>query len=94
MYSLNLHIQCLNTTLCRFDAIFDDDSTTDTIYQESVSSMVNLVVAGFNCSLLSIGESGSGKSHTLLGDGKSRLGVVHMAVRGVFDQLGDTRERG
>eukprot|EP00057_Strongylocentrotus_purpuratus_P006179 XP_011660653.1 PREDICTED: centromere-associated protein E [Strongylocentrotus purpuratus] len=76
-----------------FHAIFDDDSTTDTIYQESVSSMVDLMVAGFNCSLLSIGESGSGKSHTLLGDGKSRLGVVHMAVRGVFDQLGDTRER-
>nr|XP_054765250.1 coiled-coil domain-containing protein 78-like [Lytechinus pictus] len=76
-----------------FHAIFDDDSTTDTIYKESVSSMVDLVVAGFNCSLLSIGESGSGKSHTLFGDGKSRSGVVHMAVRGIFDQLGDTRER-
>ncbi|XP_071509814.1 coiled-coil domain-containing protein 78-like [Diadema antillarum] len=76
-----------------FSAVYDDDVSNETIYQDSVSSLVDLVVSGFNCSLLSLGESGAGKSHTLLGDGETRLGVVHLALRGLFDRISDSRER-
>eukprot|EP00532_Pseudo-nitzschia_australis_P007565 CAMPEP_0168174264 /NCGR_PEP_ID=MMETSP0139_2-20121125/6394_1 /TAXON_ID=44445 /ORGANISM="Pseudo-nitzschia australis, Strain 10249 10 AB" /LENGTH=942 /DNA_ID=CAMNT_0008092369 /DNA_START=155 /DNA_END=2983 /DNA_ORIENTATION=- len=53
-----------------FDQVFDEFSTQDEVYQDSVSVIPSkLVLQGINSTILAYGQSGSGKTHTLLGEG-------------------------
>jgi len=53
-----------------FDQVFDEFSTQEEVYQESVSVIPPRLLQGINSSVIAYGQSGSGKTHTLLGEGR------------------------
>eukprot|EP00535_Pseudo-nitzschia_heimii_P003674 CAMPEP_0197193904 /NCGR_PEP_ID=MMETSP1423-20130617/28227_1 /TAXON_ID=476441 /ORGANISM="Pseudo-nitzschia heimii, Strain UNC1101" /LENGTH=901 /DNA_ID=CAMNT_0042647231 /DNA_START=144 /DNA_END=2849 /DNA_ORIENTATION=+ len=53
-----------------FDQVFDEFSTQEEVYRESVSVIPPKLLQGVNSTLVAYGESGSGKTHTLLGEGQ------------------------
>ena len=53
-----------------FDQVFDEFSTQEEVYRESVSVIPPKLLQGVNATLLAYGQSGSGKTHTLLGEGQ------------------------
>jgi len=53
-----------------FDQVFDEFSTQEEVYRESVSVIPLKLLQGINSTLLAYGQSESGKTHTLLGEGR------------------------
>lgn len=73
-----------------FSEVFDG-STQEEVYKKVMLPMVKNVVTGNGDGLLfAMGTTGSGKTHTLLGNPRlGRPGMVHYALKSVFDAIGD-----
>ena len=51
-------------------------------------AMLDLLIAGFNCSLLCFGESGSGKTYTLTGEESAGVdGIIQLMIKDLFDKI-------
>ena len=50
-----------------YDRVLDSDSTQETAYLEAGRSTVNALLNGFNGTIFAYGQSGSGKTFTMLG---------------------------
>ncbi|ORC89845.1 kinesin [Trypanosoma theileri] len=50
-----------------YDSVFDENTTQEEIYEELVTSAVDLVLSGTNVTVLTYGQTGSGKTYTVLG---------------------------
>lgn len=48
-----------------FDAVFDQHSTQDQVYDSCVADLVSAVVEGYNATVLAYGPTGSGKTYTM-----------------------------
>eukprot|EP00758_Cryptobia_borreli_P002124 Tbor_TRINITY_DN2807_c0_g1::TRINITY_DN2807_c0_g1_i1::g.23202::m.23202/K11498/CENPE; centromeric protein E len=73
-----------------FDRIYDQDSTTTDLYQNSVkNTIVQNVSKGYNGTVFAYGQTGSGKSFTMLGDGLEGKNdaIVNMSIRDLFSAL-------
>ena len=70
-----------------FQTLYQQGDTNRAIYNDVILPMVGLLGAGFNCSLLCFGESGSGKSFTLTGEGLGQPGIIHMVIKDLFDEV-------
>lgn len=51
-----------------YDYVFDMASTQKDIYNESVVPVVQMVLDGYNGTILAYGQTSSGKTHTMLGE--------------------------
>lgn len=51
----------------RFHKFFDEDSTQETIYHNSVCPLIPLMLQGQNASVFAYGPTGAGKTHTMVG---------------------------
>lgn len=51
-----------------FNRVFTSKSSQAAIYNNVVAPLVDKALNGFTCTLLTYGQSGSGKSYTLFGD--------------------------
>lgn len=51
-----------------FNRIFTSKSKQAVIYQNVVAPLVEKALNGFTCTLLTYGQSGTGKSYTIFGD--------------------------
>ncbi|KAG5366884.1 Kinesin-like protein KIF18B [Yarrowia sp. B02] len=73
-----------------FSEVFDG-SGQEEVYKKVMLPMVKNVVTGTGDGLLfAMGTTGSGKTHTLLGNPRlGRPGMVHYALKSVFDAIGD-----
>ena len=68
-----------------FDYIYDFKVTQEQIYNNLAKESINDVLKGFNATIFTYGESGSGKTYTLFGKdykGKEKKGIVS---RGIYD---------
>ncbi|KAF8288687.1 putative kinesin [Trypanosoma cruzi] len=50
-----------------YDAVFDEDTLQEEIYEELAMDVVDDVLRGTNATILTYGQTGSGKTHTVLG---------------------------
>ncbi|XP_055886474.1 coiled-coil domain-containing protein 78-like [Biomphalaria glabrata] len=66
-----------------FLELHSEKSTTYDVFKTSVLSLVDVFVNGCNTGLLIAGETGSGKSFTMAGEGDFKAGLVPL----IFDQL-------
>lgn len=57
------------------------------MFRSSVDELIEYFLAGFNVSLFVMGESGSGKTYTLTGEGTARAGIVSMVFDTLFTRL-------
>ena len=53
-----------------FEQVFDEFSTQEEVYEESVAEIPEKILQGIDSTLIAYGQSGSGKTHTLLGEGR------------------------
>ncbi|XP_020631801.1 kinesin-like protein KIF22 [Orbicella faveolata] len=53
--------------LFRFNGFFDEDSTQETLYHNSVCPLIPYVLQGHNASVFAYGPTGAGKTHTMVG---------------------------
>mmetsp|Transcript_8871 Transcript_8871/g.29172 ORF Transcript_8871/g.29172 Transcript_8871/m.29172 type:complete len:1235 (+) Transcript_8871:44-3748(+) len=70
------------------DYCFGGDATERDVYLRTVYPLLRKVVAGYNGTVLVLGATGAGKTHTLQGqarDGKG--GLASLAVEGLFEAL-------
>uniref|UniRef100_A0A7N0UAG1 Kinesin motor domain-containing protein n=1 Tax=Kalanchoe fedtschenkoi TaxID=63787 RepID=A0A7N0UAG1_KALFE len=77
-----------------FDKVFGPSSKQRDVYNQAVSSIVNEVLEGYNCTIFAYGQTGTGKTYTMEGESKkkngsmpSEAGVIPRAVQQIFDIL-------
>jgi kinesin family protein 11 len=51
-----------------FDKVFDVESEQEQIFQSTGQQMVKSFLEGYNCSLFAYGQTGAGKTHTMMGN--------------------------
>jgi len=68
------------------DRLFPPDQTNELVYANLVAPIIEGVVAGYNGTVFAYGQSGSGKTHTMLGD-EGDPGVVRRASQQIFSHF-------
>lgn len=63
----------------------NDTGTQEKVYTDLGADMVNNVLEGYNCCLFAYGQTGAGKSHTMMGYG-DQPGVIPRSVEDLFSQ--------
>lgn len=61
-----------------FDKVFASDSLQSVIYEETAFSLVDSVIEGYNGTIFAYGQTGCGKTHTMMGsnDNESNKGII------------------
>jgi kinesin family protein 5 len=70
-----------------FDSFFGQATSQERVYEEVAKGIVDRVLNGYNGTIFAYGQTGTGKSHTMMGpsvEGASR-GIVPRALEQVFD---------
>lgn len=82
-------------TFFTYDRIFDEDSSTREVYEGVAQEIVHSVVRGLNGTIFAYGQTSSGKTFTMQGDGENTEtpGIVQMAARDLFDLMGEAPNR-
>ncbi|PRW51062.1 125 kDa kinesin-related -like [Chlorella sorokiniana] len=79
------------TRTYHFDKVFPPDTTQEKLYGSAISSIVEEVLEGFNCTIFAYGQTGTGKTHTMTGDITEELsagaGVIPRAIHQIFNYL-------
>ena len=75
-----------------FDGVYFVDSTTEAIYSEMAFPLVDSVLDGFNGTVFAYGQTGCGKSYTMMGvrDPATQLGVIPRTFEHIFDRAATT----
>ncbi|XP_053615318.1 kinesin-like protein Klp61F isoform X2 [Plodia interpunctella] len=79
-----------------FDRAFGPHTKQVEVYQEVVSPLIEEVLAGYNCTVFAYGQTGTGKTHTMVGENTSEdttwqndplAGIIPRALSQLFDEL-------
>ncbi|KAM7468134.1 hypothetical protein LguiB_015696 [Lonicera macranthoides] len=72
-----------------FDKVFGPTSKQRDLYEQVVSPIVNEALEGYNCTIFTYGQTGTGKTYTMEGEGRKgkEAGVIPRAVQQIFDIL-------
>ena len=83
-----------------FDKTFGEKSTTKDVYSEIAAGITKSVVSGLNGTIFAYGQTSSGKTYTMQGegtiedgDGNEGGGIVHMAAKDIFSHIGNDTQR-
>lgn len=76
-----------------FDAVFDSDSLQQTVYDEAGFSLVESVLEGYNGTIFAYGQTGCGKTHTMMGlPSEEERGIIPKAMNHIFGCIDETQE--
>ncbi|XP_058464149.1 kinesin-like protein Klp61F [Malaya genurostris] len=80
-----------------FDKAFDVNSKQHEVYNAVVAPYIEEVLAGFNCTVFAYGQTGTGKTFTMVGeeqpelsagwDDDTQTGIIPRALNHLFDEL-------
>uniref|UniRef100_A0A182KAR0 Kinesin motor domain-containing protein n=1 Tax=Anopheles christyi TaxID=43041 RepID=A0A182KAR0_9DIPT len=80
-----------------FDRTFAPNSKQHEVYHAVVAPYIEEVLSGFNCTVFAYGQTGTGKTHTMVGEEEPELsaaweddtqtGIIPRAVNHLFDEL-------
>ncbi|XP_055530678.1 kinesin-like protein Klp61F [Wyeomyia smithii] len=80
-----------------FDRAFDVNSKQHEVYNAVVAPYIEEVLAGFNCTVFAYGQTGTGKTYTMVGeeqpelsagwDDDTQTGIIPRALNHLFDEL-------
>lgn len=76
----------------KFDRIFDSDFENEDIYSEMAEPIVQSALAGFNGTIFAYGQTSSGKTFTMMGDGESP-GIIPLTISNIFQAIENTPGR-
>ena len=72
-----------------YDSVYDEKSTQQDIYEETVRPLVSSVLSGFNGTIFAYGQTGTGKTYTMEGsnnDAKKR-GIIPRSFEQIFTHI-------
>ncbi|KAL5101230.1 hypothetical protein RYX36_005557 [Vicia faba] len=87
---------CVGDRQFKFDSVFDSNTSQEDIFQSVGVPLVKNALAGYNTSILSYGQSGSGKTYTMWGppsamfeehSPQSHKGIVPRIFQMLFSEL-------
>ncbi|EDV22771.1 uncharacterized protein TRIADDRAFT_3491, partial [Trichoplax adhaerens] len=94
---LRLHLNDKSTKIYTFDRIFTPETNQLNIYKSMVIPMIEEVLEGYNCTLFAYGQTGTGKTHTMIGqrddqaflswEDDPKAGIIPRALGQLFDRL-------
>lgn len=67
-----------------FDRTFGPESKQSDVYQVIVAPLINEVLSGYNCTVFAYGQTGTGKTHTMIGDESPQNGSSYEDVSIVY----------
>uniref|UniRef100_A0A183BMA1 Kinesin motor domain-containing protein n=1 Tax=Globodera pallida TaxID=36090 RepID=A0A183BMA1_GLOPA len=74
-----------------YDSIFGESSKQLDLYDETVRAIVDSVLQGFNGTVFAYGQTGTGKTHTMEGEGRredpAQRGVIPNAIEHIFQHI-------
>ncbi|XP_055599775.1 kinesin-like protein Klp61F [Uranotaenia lowii] len=80
-----------------FDRAFDTNSKQNDVYNAVVAPYIEEVLAGYNCTVFAYGQTGTGKTYTMIGeeqpelssgwDDDTKTGIIPRALNHLFDEL-------
>ncbi|XP_061725321.1 kinesin-like protein Klp61F isoform X2 [Cydia pomonella] len=92
--------QSQQTTLTKkftFDRAFAPNTKQIEVYQQVVSPLIKEVLCGYNCTVFAYGQTGTGKTHTMVGESTTDenvnwqndplAGIIPRALSQLFDEL-------
>ncbi|KPJ15498.1 Kinesin-like protein KLP2 [Papilio machaon] len=88
--------QTAHTKRFTFDRAFGPNTKQVEVYQEVVSPLIEEVLAGYNCTVFAYGQTGTGKTHTMVGENTGNettwqddplAGIIPRALSQLFDEL-------
>jgi hypothetical protein len=75
----------------RFQHVFPPSCTQEQVYETAAEPMVEGLLAGYNAAIVAYGQTGAGKSYTMLGEEGSRepgaAGVMPRLLDGLFHEI-------
>jgi hypothetical protein len=74
----------------RFHKVFDMNTTNEQIYYTVAQPLVKSVLDGVNCTIMCYGASGSGKTHTMLGE-EDNQGIIPRILKDMFKAMDDRK---
>ncbi|POM81946.1 Kinesin-like protein [Phytophthora palmivora] len=86
----------------QYDQIFDASSDSHAIYESVGRRIVHSTLSGINGTIFAYGQTSSGKTYTMQGDGgmpfepeaeSSRPGVLQLAVEDIFNYIENCKDR-
>ncbi len=64
------------------------DASQEAVYEVAAADLVKSVIAGYNCSLLCYGQTGAGKTFTLMGGADYRTrGCIPRSIKALYDEI-------
>lgn len=63
-----------------FDRAFGPESKQSDVYQAVVAPLITEVLAGYNCTVFAYGQTGTGKTYTMIGDDSSYENVSFIFI--------------
>ena len=76
-----------------FDRVFDQSATQQEVYQDTTAPLLPHVLEGFNASVFAYGATGAGKTHTMVGNTESGVGVMILALRDLYHLIGELQDK-
>ncbi|SPJ08199.1 kinesin-8,putative [Plasmodium sp. DRC-Itaito] len=69
-----------------FDYVFDENSSQEDVYNNSVKCLIDAVIKGYNSTVFAYGATGAGKTHTIIGY-KNEPGIMMMILKDLFERI-------
>jgi centromeric protein E len=70
--------------------VFDSNTSTTDVYEQTVRSIVQSTMLGYNGTIFAYGQTSSGKTHTIMGQ-QDNPGVIAMALEDIFSTIENVR---
>lgn len=70
----------------KFNDLFEEEAKNRDVFEKLMKPSVHSLMDGFNCSFINYGATGTGKTHTILGNNCER-GIAYLTMEYIFFQL-------
>ncbi|OMJ83828.1 hypothetical protein SteCoe_15188 [Stentor coeruleus] len=70
-----------------FDSVFDANSRQDDVFHRVAEPVVNSVIEGYNGTIFSYGQTGTGKTFTMIGCPGELQGIIPRSAQQIFDHI-------
>ncbi|XP_064153595.1 kinesin-like protein KIF24 [Anguilla rostrata] len=76
-----------------FDEVFSEACTNEDVYEKTAYPLIQHIFNGGKATCFAYGQTGAGKTHTMLGSSPRRPGLYALAARDIFARLAQAEQR-
>jgi len=78
-----------------YDSVFSQNTSQQSIYEEAAFQLVESVLEGYNGTIFAYGQTGCGKTHTMIGlpEDESNKGIIPRAFAHIFGNIESTSQK-